>query len=98
MLGRLSLLVLSPWPATLIVVSLFFLLSFSCPTLRFSTLFLFSQDIIIYHPSLSTGSAWMFSILDADGSITKRGQPTLIGSRLPWWRAADDGTCEVSAV
>ena len=40
----------------------------------------------------------MFSILDADGSITKRGQPTLIGSRLPWWRAADDGTCEVSAV
>eukprot|EP01132_Coremiostelium_polycephalum_P010213 gene10213-12524_t len=50
---------------------------------------------IIGHGTGDTGSARFFNFIDSDGSATKRGKPTLVGSHMNWWNF--DSTCSYVA-
>eukprot|EP00730_Choanoeca_flexa_P003190 TRINITY_DN11322_c0_g1_i3.p1 TRINITY_DN11322_c0_g1~~TRINITY_DN11322_c0_g1_i3.p1 ORF type:complete len:1438 (+),score=280.02 TRINITY_DN11322_c0_g1_i3:2619-6932(+) len=50
-----------------------------------------NPDLYLYHPlNEHTGSSWMFNLHDADGSVLKTNEPTIIGSHHPWWNVGDD--------
>jgi len=44
-----------------------------------------TRSAMIFHNGDHTGSSWQFQILDADGSLSGRGRPTIIGSYIDWW-------------
>lgn len=48
-------------------------------------------------PGMDTGAAYMYNIIDFDGSsVGRNNQPTIIGSHISWWNLGCD--CQVHPV
>ncbi|EFA80459.1 hypothetical protein PPL_07294 [Heterostelium album PN500] len=54
------------------------------------------SQIIGHYTAQDTGAARFYNFIDHDGSTTKRGRPTIVGSHINWWNF--DSTCTWSAL
>lgn len=48
------------------------------------------KSTMIVHKKEETGASRYFNVMDADGSATSTGVPTIIGSHMGWWKYSED--------